>query len=163
MTLNIKTRKVQIFSPHRLCPQSRLQALYGFISFFLIFLLQSKKGLSLSNKTWNLINIQVHAYVSKSHLPVACENIAASTFSGTPGKDLYEGLQINCCHGDTRISLFSLTLSAVAYFLFIALCRFRLYFILFWPLFFCCHFLSWMACPHVFVILKSSWEKWEVM
>lgn len=56
MTLYIKDREEikrrdrderGICPPHGLCPQSRLQALYGFVPLLLIFFLQSEESLSL--------------------------------------------------------------------------------------------------------------------
>ena len=41
--------------PHRLCPQSRLQALYGFVPLLLVFLLQSEERRSLTKRRWNHI------------------------------------------------------------------------------------------------------------
>jgi len=42
---------VRICPPHRLGPESCLQALYGFVPLFFILLFQSKECLSLLNKT----------------------------------------------------------------------------------------------------------------
>lgn len=58
MTLNTKDEQVEehcgVVSPHGLRPQSRLQALDGFVPLLLVLLLQREENLSLEGKktTW---------------------------------------------------------------------------------------------------------------
>lgn len=50
MTFNTKDEQVGVISPHGLRPQSRLQALDGFVPLLLVLLLQREENLSLEGE-----------------------------------------------------------------------------------------------------------------
>ena len=60
----MKGQRRDVCPPHGLCPQSRLQALDGFVPLFLVFFLQSEERLSLFHK-----NIKHHEHLRDNPQP----------------------------------------------------------------------------------------------